>query len=146
MNVATSLNGPAIQPTLIGYIYTSNDVLLLIEACRSGTLNYIPRFPEQNEVQALVSSGNIFVYADFLTGREHWNDGMSWTLLGLENGIIQYEHNGPDALIKRSETLLCRQIRHHFVFYYRMNDIVNGALRRVSEIVFIPSKEYTPHS
>jgi len=71
MNVATSLNGSIIQLTLIDYIYTSNNVLLLIEACRSETLNYISRFSEQNEVQALVSSENIFVYADFLTGREH---------------------------------------------------------------------------
>ncbi len=145
MNVATSLNEPIIQLTLIDYIYTLNDVLLLIEACRSETLNYISRFSEQNEVQALVSSENIFVYADFLTGREHWNNDMSWILLELENEIIQYEHNDFDALIKRSETLLCQQIHHHFVFYYRMNDIVNEILRRVSKIVFISPKKYTSH-
>lgn len=145
MNVATSLNEPIIQLTLIDYIYISNDVLLLIEACQSETLNYISRFSEQNEVQALVSSENIFVYADFLTGREHWNNDMSWTLLELENEIIQYEHNDFNALIKRSETLLCWQIHHYFVFYYRINDIVNEALRRVSKIVFIPSKKYTSH-
>lgn len=107
MNVATSLNESIIQLTLINYIYTLNDILLLIEACQSETLNYISRFSEQNEVQALVSSENIFVYADFLTDCEHWNNDMSWTLLELENEIIQYEHNDFNALIKRSETLLC---------------------------------------
>ncbi len=145
MNVATSLNESIIQLTLINYIYTLNDVLLLIEACRSETLNYISRFSEQNEVQALVSSKNIFVYADFLTDREHWNNNMSWTLLELENKIIQYEHNDFNALIKRSETLLCQQIYHYFVFYYWMNDIVNEILRWVLKIVFISSKKYTLH-
>lgn len=95
MNSATSSNGPTLYPTLVGYIETDQDKSSIIDACLSGDLHHIPRFP-QHELRHLIRSGNIFVFADYPTGNGHWNDGKSWTLVGWENGLhIEREHDGP---------------------------------------------------
>lgn len=116
MNSAHSSNEPTLQPTLIGYIETTQDRCLLFEACLSGLLHHIPRFPRQCELQRLIRSGNIFVYADPPTGPGPWDDGKNRIFVGREDILrIEREHSGPDALMKKSGTILLAGVLHHFV-------------------------------
>ena len=133
MNSATSSNGPALYPTTVGYIETDQDKSSIIDACLSGELCHIPRFPQQRELRHLIRSGNIFVFADYPTGSGDWNDGKSWTLVGWENGLrIEREHNRPNALMKKSGTLVHLGVSHHFVCYYKIKHVLNGTLKRPS--------------
>lgn len=134
MKSAPSPNEPTPQPTLIGYIETTQDTCLLFEACLSGVLPHIPRFPRQRELQRLLYAGNIFVYAEPPNDPGSWDDGKSWTFVGWGDGLrIEREHSGPDTLMKNSGNIVLRGFRHNFVSYYTIKDTLNWTLERPSQ-------------
>ena len=135
---------PYLQPTFVGHVANLNDALLVVEACLSGTMHHISRFPRQNELPSLVRSGNTFVYAEVPTGEGDWDHGKSWMILGHEDGLyIQRDHLQSDVLFKKSASVIVQGIRHNIVSYYKVEDtmedsfedgnILNEALKRPSQ-------------
>ena len=144
MESLTTSTQPTLQPTFVGHVANSEDALLVVEACLSGKMHHISRFPRQNELQGLVQSGNTFVYADVPTGKGDWDHGKNWMVLGREDGIlIQREHFGPDGLFKKSGSFIVQGLHHNIVSYYKMEDtlgktskdgnMLNEALKRPSQ-------------
>ena len=67
---------PTLQPTLVGHVVADlEDARLIVEACLSGTLYHIFRFPRQHKLQDLLGSGNVFVYAEIPIGKGNWDHG-----------------------------------------------------------------------
>ena len=116
---------PTLQPTFIGHVANLEDALLVVEACLSGTMHHLYRFPRDDELQDLVGSGNTFVFAEFVTGKGDWDHGKSWMVLGREDGIlIQREHMGSNGFFKKSGSFMVQGTRHHIVSYYKVGDTI----------------------
>lgn len=70
----------SLEPTFFGYVATSNDALLIFEACRSnGILTKVSRRPHDRERDRLIKSGNIFVFDEQSSGIRRWTDGVAWS-------------------------------------------------------------------
>ncbi|KAF2457323.1 Gti1/Pac2 family-domain-containing protein, partial [Lineolata rhizophorae] len=86
----------AMQPTWIGFVNTTEDSLLLLEACLQGLLNHCPRRPHDRERAEIIRSGSIFVYEENASGIKRWTDGLTWSpsrILG--NYLVYRELSAP---------------------------------------------------
>lgn len=118
---------PTLQPTFVGHVANLEDALLIVEACLSGILYHISRFPRQHELQDLIGSGNTFVYAELPTGKGNWDHGKDWMVLGREDGVlVQRETFGPDGFFLKSGSFVVRGMAHNFVSYDKVGDIVRS--------------------
>ena len=130
MGSLTSSTQPPLQPTFVGHVANLEDALLVVEACLSGVMYHIYRFPRQDELQSLVGSGNTFVYAEIPTGKGDWDHGKTWMVLRREDGIlVQRERYGSDGLFKKSASFIVQEIRHNFVSYYKVEDTVRQSFK-----------------
>jgi Gti1/Pac2 family transcription factor len=68
-----------LAPTYYGYIASTQDGLLLFEACLSGALKHVSRRPNDRERARLIRSGNVFIYEEHLSGIKRWTDGIPWS-------------------------------------------------------------------
>lgn len=78
------------QPTWRGFIHTTRDGLMLLEACLQGHLSHIPRRPHDRERQSIISSGNIFVYEENASGIRRWTDGITWSPSRIMGNFLVY--------------------------------------------------------
>lgn len=69
-----------LERTFFGYVGTTNDALLIFEACRGNQLlQKVSRRPHDHERDRLIKSGNIFVFDEQSPGIQRWNDGIVWS-------------------------------------------------------------------
>lgn len=68
-----------ITTTYQGHAASTQDALVIIEACLRGELNHISRRPRHSELRALPRSGDIFVYEFQSSGITQWQDGVAWS-------------------------------------------------------------------
>jgi hypothetical protein len=88
--INTSLGSTCMQPTWRGFIHTTRDGLMLLEACLQGVLSHIPRRPHDRERQSIISSGNIFVYEENASGIRRWTDGITWSPSRIMGNFLVY--------------------------------------------------------
>jgi len=82
------------QPTYVGLVGTTQDALLLFEACLTGVLPCVTRRPKARE--GLIQSGHIFVYYEESTGIRRWTDDKIWSPSRvLRNFLIYRELDKP---------------------------------------------------
>ena len=79
-----------LQPTYHGYLATTLDALVLIEACLRGNLNHVPRRPQDRERTDLIRSGNIFIYEESASGIKRWTDGVNWSPSRILGNFLIY--------------------------------------------------------
>lgn len=84
------------QPTWTGFIHTTHDALIILEACLSGRLHHIPRRPHDRERTRLISSGNVFVYEENASGIKRWTDGMTWSPSRIMGNFLVYRELNPN--------------------------------------------------
>lgn len=109
MTPTTTSTEPMLQPTHVGYISTTEDKLLLVEACLSGKLHHIPRFLRHSELKHVMRSGNIFVYEENATASGDWDDGKEWVLVAHEHGLrIDRVPSTTGTLMKKSGDIVVR--------------------------------------
>ncbi len=124
MALHIQLIAPTLQPTYVGLINTERDALLIVEACLSGKLNHIPRFPLHNEREEIVGSGNVYVYADVSTGEGVWDDGKEWVECGpLGTMIVQRCGSSGDGFFRVSSSYTVQGVAHGFVSYHQAKDV-----------------------
>lgn len=70
---------PLWHPTFHGFVETRMDGLVLFEACLSGELHRVHRYPRDKERKQHVKSGSIFIYEDNVSGIRRWTDGVVWS-------------------------------------------------------------------
>ncbi|KAJ5613064.1 hypothetical protein N7510_006258 [Penicillium lagena] len=86
------VNGAAavLEPTFTGYVATTQDALLLFEACLTGVLHHVPRRPHDRERSQLVRSGSVFIYEENSSGIKRWTDGVTWSPSRILGNFLVY--------------------------------------------------------
>ncbi|XHF96823.1 hypothetical protein AWENTII_000439 [Aspergillus wentii] len=86
------VNGAAavLEPTFTGYVATTQDALILFEACLTGVLHHVPRRPHDRERSHLVRSGSVFIYEENSSGIKRWTDGVTWSPSRILGNFLVY--------------------------------------------------------
>lgn len=79
-----------LEPTFTGYVATTQDALLLFEACLTGVLHHVPRRPHDRERSHLVRSGSVFIYEENSSGIKRWTDGVTWSPSRILGNFLVY--------------------------------------------------------
>jgi len=85
-----STGGAALQPTFHGHVATTQDALVLFEACLQGHLSHVPRRPHDRERSSLIRSGCIFIYEENASGIKRWTDGVTWSPSRILGNFLVY--------------------------------------------------------
>ncbi|KAG6007226.1 hypothetical protein E4U21_006245 [Claviceps maximensis] len=75
--ILSDSNGPLI-PSWQGYIASTTDALVIIEAYLLGIVNGIPRRPRYAEHHSLIKSGSVVIFEERSSGIKRWTDGLKW--------------------------------------------------------------------
>ncbi|KAG0053380.1 hypothetical protein BGZ83_001214 [Gryganskiella cystojenkinii] len=79
----------SISETFHGYIETTQDTLLIFEACRRGLLPRICRRLQEKE-RRIVESGTVFVFDERESGIKRWTDGLVWSPSRILGNFLVY--------------------------------------------------------
>jgi hypothetical protein len=79
-----------LSPTFYGHIASTQDALLLFEACLNGALNHVARRPHDRERANLIKSGNVFIYEEHSSGIKRWTDGVPWSPSRILGNFLVY--------------------------------------------------------
>lgn len=82
--------GAALQPTFNGHVATTQDALVLFEACLQGHLSHVPRRPHDRERSTLIRSGSVFIYEENASGIKRWTDGVTWSPSRILGNFLVY--------------------------------------------------------
>ncbi|RMD44494.1 hypothetical protein DV735_g672, partial [Chaetothyriales sp. CBS 134920] len=85
-----SSGGAALQPTFQGHVATTQDALILFEACLQGHLSHVPRRPHDRERSSLIRSGSVFIYEENASGIKRWTDGVTWSPSRILGNFLVY--------------------------------------------------------
>lgn len=85
-----SSGGAALQPTFQGHVSTTQDALVLFEACLQGHLSHVPRRPHDRERSSLIRSGCVFIYEENASGIKRWTDGVTWSPSRILGNFLVY--------------------------------------------------------
>ncbi|KAH8900822.1 hypothetical protein GQ53DRAFT_632811, partial [Thozetella sp. PMI_491] len=80
----------SLKPTWRGYVNTTMDALILVEACLNGDLLSCARRPYDQERDYLIQSGNVFIYEESSSGIKRWTDGHNWSPSRVLNDFLIY--------------------------------------------------------
>ncbi|KAJ2963658.1 hypothetical protein NQZ79_g1350 [Umbelopsis isabellina] len=72
-----------------GYVASTQDVLLIFEACRRGILPKIHRRLQDKE-RGIIQSGAIFVFDEHDSGIKRWTDGYNWSPSRILGNFLIY--------------------------------------------------------
>jgi len=155
--------------TFYGFVQTTNDALLLFEACRIGKLKRIQRRLSESERLSQVVSGSVFIWDEEESGIKRWTDGKTWSPSRIHGSFLIYKEMEPtskrknitnsgseespsgvkeDGLIKKALSICtANNKRQHLVSYYSREDFDNARLPIPSELheytsISIPSELY----
>ncbi|POS84758.1 hypothetical protein EPUL_006837 [Erysiphe pulchra] len=85
-----SSSSTPLAPTFYGHIASTQDALLLFEACLSGALGHVARRPHDRERVNLIKSGNVFIYEEHSSGIKRWTDGVPWSPSRILGNFLVY--------------------------------------------------------
>lgn len=80
-----------IEPTFRGYIQNELDALLIFQAVLDSKLKHVPRRPYEIERPYLITSGNIFVFIEEVSGIKRWTDGITWSPSRISGKFLIYK-------------------------------------------------------
>ncbi|KAK5069387.1 Global transcription regulator sge1 [Lithohypha guttulata] len=101
-----------IHPTFTGYVATTQDALILFEACLQGSLPLIPRRIHDGEKDTLIRSGSVFVYEEKTSSIQRWTDGVVWSpSRSLDKFLVYRELDRPFPPGEKKRTIEKRNQR-----------------------------------
>lgn len=84
------------SPTFYGYINSTNDALILIQAVLDNQFLLVRGRLQGKERAHLIKSGNVFVFIEEQSGIKRWTDGISWSPSRISGQFLVYkERNKP---------------------------------------------------
>ncbi|CUS21952.1 LAQU0S04e04610g1_1 [Lachancea quebecensis] len=142
-----------VRPTFHGYIDSTADVLLVLQAVLDGKLAPVERRPYEIERSQLIVSGNVFVFIEELSRIRRWTDGVRWSpsrILGkflVYRELDKHRRGGPaplrpNGLIKKALSLhlydpgSSQRQTFHLISYYSKRDLHARALSTPSHDPF----------
>ncbi|CAG8558067.1 2477_t:CDS:2 [Paraglomus occultum] len=94
----------SIEATFRGYIESTQDTLLIFEACRRGHLPKICRRLQEKE-RKIVQSGSVFVFDERESGIKRWTDGLVWSPSRILGNFLIYRELDKRAPAGKKETV-----------------------------------------
>lgn len=79
-----------LEATFEGYIGTTQDALVVFEACLRGQLGHAARPPKGDECLRHVKGGKVYIYEEHASGVKSWIDGGSWSPGHNEGSFVVY--------------------------------------------------------
>ncbi|KAL9550471.1 hypothetical protein MBANPS3_004715 [Mucor bainieri] len=79
----------SVSETFHGYIETTQDSLLVFEACRRNILPKVSRRLQERE-RKMVRSGSVFVFDEKDSGIKRWTDGLVWSPSRILGNFLIY--------------------------------------------------------
>ncbi|KXS16640.1 hypothetical protein M427DRAFT_133983 [Gonapodya prolifera JEL478] len=152
--------------TFVGYVQTTNDALLLFEACRLNMLKRVQRRLSESERHHCIRSGAVFVWDEEESGIRRWTDGKAWSASRIHGSFLLYKEvyskprgRGRDSgafdaqlieggLVKKALSICTGDNkRQHLVSYYTVDDLREGRIKTPSEMpslsgLTIPTEMY----
>ncbi|KAJ2747794.1 hypothetical protein GGI20_000264 [Coemansia sp. BCRC 34301] len=143
--MSTTNTSTDIKATYCGFIETTDDALLVFEACRLSMLQRrTGRLCDSERRQ--ITSGSVFVWDEGESGIKRWTDGKRWSPSRVNGCFLVYNELEPkssdetafqasdsvpksNCLIKKALSLFTtHSSKLHLVCYYRKEDVDRGAL------------------
>ncbi|CAO3629229.1 unnamed protein product [Mucor fragilis] len=79
----------SVSETFHGYVETTQDSLLVFEACRRNILPKVSRRLQERE-RKMVRSGSVFVFDEKDSGIKRWTDGLVWSPSRILGNFLIY--------------------------------------------------------
>jgi len=79
-----------LDATYYGFIGSTYDALILVEACIAGQIKHVSRRPQGHERERVITSGRIFIYEENTSGIKRWTDGISWSPSRILGNFLIY--------------------------------------------------------
>ncbi|KAI0327854.1 hypothetical protein GY45DRAFT_1307849 [Cubamyces sp. BRFM 1775] len=99
-------NGQWTEPPWSGWIETTGDALLILEAARRGLIPRVTRRLVDSE-RKMITSGSVFVFDEDESGIKRWTDGFFWSPSRILGNFLLYretEKRGAGHSRARAET------------------------------------------
>lgn len=77
------------EPPWSGWIETTGDALIILEAARRGIIPRVTRRPHSTE-RRMITSGSVFVFDEDESGIKRWTDGMYWSPSRISGNFLLY--------------------------------------------------------
>lgn len=78
------------KATWKGFLYSTLDALVVLEACLQNKLEYTSQRPREQERSHLITSGNVFVYTHTSSRIQRWTDGYAWSPSRVSGNFLVY--------------------------------------------------------
>ncbi|TPX31952.1 hypothetical protein SmJEL517_g04857 [Synchytrium microbalum] len=126
-----------VQLTYNGYVGTTAEALIIIEACRLGRLPIVARRLTDGERLNLIKSGAVFVFNGTASGIKRWTDSLQWTPSRVSGAFLVYSESKSrhgiksrlaadvkdDGLIKKTIAITTEDnVKYHLVAYHAEAD------------------------
>lgn len=93
----------SISPTYFGYVNSTKDALLVIQATLNSQLLAVPRRPHDKERSCMIKSGSIFVFIEERSGIKRWTDGIAWSPSRILGKFLVYRELDKNAANDRAD-------------------------------------------
>src|ERR1700761_1283045 len=96
---------PGPDPPWSGWIETTGDALLILEAARRGLIPRVTRRLVDSE-RKMITSGSVFVFDEDESGIKRWTDGFFWSPSRILGNFLLYretDKRGPGHKGARSQ-------------------------------------------
>jgi hypothetical protein len=136
-----------------GYVDSTNDALLLFEACRLGILPKVERRLSEEERTTLVRNGATFVWDEEESGVRRWTDGRVWGASRISGSFLVYKEvsrkkkdSGFVGLIKKAISIYTADGRkQHLISYYTAEGqagLPTPSTHALFKDIIIPCEQY----
>lgn len=79
MSSSSTPGSAKLSPSYYGYVGSTKDALMIIQAILDKQLELVHRRPHERERMSLIKSGNVFVFIEEHSGIKRWTDGIAWS-------------------------------------------------------------------
>ena len=100
---SSSQNAPSTwtEPPWSGWIETTGDALLILEAARRGLIPRVTRRLVDSE-RKMITSGSVFVFDEDEIGIKRWTDGFYWSPSRILGNFLLYRETDKKGIAHRS--------------------------------------------
>lgn len=92
-----------LRPSYTGFIGSTKDAILIIQAVLSGDLPVVEQRPQDRERVDLIKSGNVFVFIEESSGIKRWTDGVSWSASRVLGRFLVYRELDPSSVSEKED-------------------------------------------
>lgn len=93
----------SLSPSFHGYIGSTKDAVLVIQAVLAKDFSSVHRRPHDRERADLIKLGSVFVFIEELSGIKRWTDGIAWSPLRILGRFLVYRELDKSSLSEKDD-------------------------------------------